>query len=36
MTEPRLEALAYGLPRPPRLLTVGAWFRERRAGGGRP
>jgi len=36
MTEPRPAALGYQLPRPPRLLKIGEWFRERRAAGGRP
>jgi len=35
-TDPRLPALGYALPRPPRLLKLGEWFRERRAAGGRP
>ncbi|HXV23849.1 MAG TPA: molybdopterin oxidoreductase family protein [Alphaproteobacteria bacterium] len=33
VTEPRLAALDYGLPRPPRILRTGGWFRERREAG---
>ena len=31
VTEPRPPALTYGLARPPGILKMGAWFRERRA-----
>ncbi len=33
---PQPPPLDYGLPRPPRLLTLGAWFRRQRSGSDRP
>jgi anaerobic selenocysteine-containing dehydrogenase len=36
VTEPLLSALYPGLPRPPRILRTGQWFRQRKTAGERP